>query len=189
MDACAPHPSDGWGRSIIPHRIRLRIRDEHVATQLQSQAVESKAHGWSPAARVGFRFCFVYFTLYCLSNQIVTGLFPSFDIDVPDPATLWPMRQIVTWVAIHLFRVKTELVYFSGSGDKTFDWVLAFCLLSSPIVANDRLVASRSQTRAILHAGQVVSAFHSLLSGGTDVRLWIGESDSAADAISLSLTG
>src|SRR5581483_10862789 len=106
-----------------------------LATQLQSQAVESKVQIWSPAARVGFRFCFVYFTLYCLSNQIVAGLFPAFDIEVPDPATLWPMRQIVTWVAIHLFHVKTELVYFSGSGDKTFDWVLAFCLLVFSIFA------------------------------------------------------
>lgn len=40
------------------------------------------------------------------------------------------MRQIVFWTAAHIFRVKTPLVYQdSGSGDKTFDWVLAFCLL------------------------------------------------------------
>lgn len=104
------------------------------ATQLQS-GVEPKRQIWSPGTRVGFRFCFVYFTLYCLSNQIVTGLLPISIIEIPDPATKWPMRQIVTWVAIHVFHVKTELVYFSGSGDKTFDWVLVFCLLVFSVFA------------------------------------------------------
>ena len=85
---------------------------------------------WSLAGRVAFRFYFVYFGLYCLATQIVTGLFPIPNVDIPDPATLWPMRPVVLWTASHIFRVTTPLVYTdSGSGDKTFDWVLAFCLL------------------------------------------------------------
>jgi uncharacterized membrane protein YphA (DoxX/SURF4 family) len=89
-----------------------------------------QAPRWSLATRIAFRFCFVYFGLYCLATQIVTSFYYSADVDVPDPSTLWPMRQIVFWTAAHIFRVTRPLVYKeSGSGDKTWDWVLSFCLL------------------------------------------------------------
>ena len=101
----------------------------------QFELKPSSGQTWRPTARIAFRFCFVYFGLYCLSNQIIFGLIYVPNVEIPDPATLWPMRQIVTWIAVHLFRVKTELVYFSGSGDKTFDWVLAFFLLVVSIMA------------------------------------------------------
>ena len=91
-------------------------------------------HG-SLSSRVAFRFCVVYFGLYCLLTQIPGGLLPLPNLDIPDPSTLWPTRQIVTWTATHVFRVTHPLVYFSGSGDKTFDWVLAFCLLVVAAVA------------------------------------------------------
>jgi uncharacterized membrane protein YphA (DoxX/SURF4 family) len=91
---------------------------------------ESRMPDWSLACRVAFRFCFLYFGLFCISNQVLGGLFPIPEVDVPDPASLWPMRQITFWTAAHIFRAKLPLVYAdSGSGDKTFDWVLAFCLL------------------------------------------------------------
>ena len=77
----------------------------------------------------------MYFGLYCLLTQIAGGLLPLPNLEVPDPSTLWPTRQIVTWTATHVFRVTHPLVYFSGSGDKTFDWVLAFCLLVVATVA------------------------------------------------------
>jgi uncharacterized membrane protein YphA (DoxX/SURF4 family) len=85
---------------------------------------------WKPSTRVAFRFCFAYFTLYSLSNQIFGGLFLIPKIEIPDPGTLWPMRQLTFWTAAHVFRVTHPLVYTgSGSGDKTFDWVQAFCLV------------------------------------------------------------
>ena len=85
---------------------------------------------WSLAYRVAFRFCFIYFGLYCLATQIITSLFAFPTIEIPDPATLSPVRQIIFWTASHVFHAKTPLVYTdSGSGDKIFDWVLAFCLL------------------------------------------------------------
>jgi uncharacterized membrane protein YphA (DoxX/SURF4 family) len=85
---------------------------------------------WSPALRVAFRFCFAYFTLYALSNQILGGLIVVPGVDLPDLGTVWPLRQIAFWAARHVFRVTRTLVYTgSGSGDKTFDWVQAFCLL------------------------------------------------------------
>ncbi len=57
-------------------------------------------------------------------------------MDIPDLGSLWPMRQIVFWVAAHIFRVGHALVYTgSGSGDKTFDWVLAFCVFGIAAIA------------------------------------------------------
>jgi hypothetical protein len=91
---------------------------------------------WSLASRVAFRFCFAYFGLFCLATQVFGGLFPIPKLDIPDPATLWPMRQITFWAAAHIFRVTTPLVYTdTGSGDKTFDWVMTFCLLVFAVVA------------------------------------------------------
>ncbi len=91
---------------------------------------------WSLARRIAFRFCFVYLGLYCLGEQILGGLFPIPNVETPDLATLWPMRQIIFWTAAHIFHVTQPLVYKgSGSGDKTFDWIWAFCTLVIAIAA------------------------------------------------------
>ena len=80
--------------------------------------------------RIAFRFCVAYFTLFSLSNQILGGLFVIPKVNIPELSSLWPLKHITFWTASHIFRIKHELVYTgSGSGDKTFDWVLAFCLL------------------------------------------------------------
>ncbi len=84
---------------------------------------------WSLPARVGFRFCLLYFGLFCLSTQIATSLIPIPDVELPDPATLWPMRQIVSWTAVHVFHLANPAYADTGSGDRIFDWVLSFCLL------------------------------------------------------------
>jgi uncharacterized membrane protein YphA (DoxX/SURF4 family) len=85
---------------------------------------------WDLARRVAFRFCFVYLGLYCLGTQIFAGLFLIPIVEVADPASLWPMRQIIFWTGAHIFHAKLPLIYKdSGSGDKTFDWVFVFCLL------------------------------------------------------------
>ena len=99
--------------------------------QLEPQIVR-----WSLATRVAFRFCFAYFGLFCLTTQVFTGLFPIPNVDIPDLGTLWPMRQTNFWTAAHIFRVSAPLVYTgSGSGDKTFDWVLASCVLVLAVFA------------------------------------------------------
>jgi len=112
--------------------------------QLQQEAQYQEAHvqqvtrvlHWSFTSRLAFRACFVYFGLFCLATQILGCLFPIPKVEVPDPGTLPPMRQIVFWTAAHVFHAKLPLVYTgSGSGDKTFDWVLAFCLLVIAVVA------------------------------------------------------
>jgi uncharacterized membrane protein YphA (DoxX/SURF4 family) len=98
---------------------------------------ELPVQSWSVARRVAFRFCFVYLGLFSLSQQILGGLFPIPKVEIPDLATLWPMRPIVFWTASHIFHATQPLVYKgSGSGDKTFDWILAFCLLVIAIAAS-----------------------------------------------------
>jgi len=85
---------------------------------------------WSWTSRAALRYCFAYFGVYCLATQIIGAMISIPKVDIPDPATLWPMRQITFWTAAHIFHAKLPLVYSdSGSGDKTFDWVLTFCLL------------------------------------------------------------
>lgn len=101
-------------------------------TQLQTESVQRDLPipHWSSATRVAFRFCFVYFGLYCLLTQISTGLVPLPNVDIPDPSSLTPVRQIVIWAASHIFRITKPLIYAeTGSGDRTFDWVLLVCML------------------------------------------------------------
>jgi len=109
---------------------------------------------WGLVSRVAFRFCLVYFGLYCLTTQILGGLFPNPRYDIPDPGTLWPVRQIVSWTAAHVFRVAGQLVVEgSGSGDKTFDWVLVFCLLvvAAPATVIWSVVDRRRESYAALY--------------------------------------
>lgn len=102
----------------------------------QETILEIQSTEWSLFTRVAFRFCFVYLGTYCLSTQIITSFFPVPNFDIPDPSTLWPIRQVVFWTAAHVFRVSAPLVYTgSGSGDKTFDWILLFCMLAFSVVA------------------------------------------------------
>jgi uncharacterized membrane protein YphA (DoxX/SURF4 family) len=99
-------------------------------------ASEPQIASWGLPLRVGFRFCFVYFGLYCVVTQIFSGLFPIPGVDIPDPSSIWPLRPIISWSAAHIFHVATPLVFTgSGSGDKTVDWVLVFCLVIFAVVA------------------------------------------------------
>jgi hypothetical protein len=88
-----------------------------------------QAPRWSLLKRFAFLFCLVYFGLYGLLTQIFGGLFPIPNVEIPDLDTFWPMRQLIFWTAAHIFHITQPLVYTdSGSGDKTFDYVEAFCL-------------------------------------------------------------
>jgi len=98
--------------------------------QLEIKSVDSEPQ-WSPLKLISFRFCLVYFGLYIAVTQMLSTLFVIPSIDVPEIGSLWPLRTLVSWTARHIFHHQAELVITgSGSGDKTFDWVEAFCLLS-----------------------------------------------------------
>jgi hypothetical protein len=91
---------------------------------------------WPGWQRVAFRFCFVYFSLYCLSNQILSTPFAWYTWNIPDLATLPPFRQIIFWVASHIFHFQLPLVYSdSGSGDKAFEWTLLPIMIVLALVA------------------------------------------------------
>lgn len=87
------------------------------------------------ASRVAFRFCFLYFGMYCLATQIITR--PFFYSGIRNPATLRPMRQLVFWTAAHIFHVQAPLVFDGNSAthDDMFGWVTAFCLLVISVLA------------------------------------------------------
>jgi uncharacterized membrane protein YphA (DoxX/SURF4 family) len=83
------------------------------------------------ASHVAFRFCFVYLGLFCFLTQIVVSLF-SISLDsIPDPATLWPFRQIISWAALHVFGREAPLSLGgnSASGDNIFGCATHLCLL------------------------------------------------------------
>src|SRR5262245_19398147 len=82
---------------------------------------------WRLATRIAFRFVVIYFGFYILTTQMLGALIALPNVDIPTPGFL---RTLITWVASHVFRVSQTLVIDgSGSGDKIFDWVHAFCLL------------------------------------------------------------
>ena len=71
---------------------------------------------WPPAKRIGFRFAVLYLALHSVTSLTLGGL---------------PQRvatPVVTWVAWHVFGVVATPAV-SGSGDRTFDWVLTFVVL------------------------------------------------------------
>ena len=72
---------------------------------------ESQPQDWKLATRVAFRFSFAYFGVYCVLTQISVSLVPLPNVDIPDPATQWPLRLIVSWTAAHVFRVTKPLIY------------------------------------------------------------------------------
>jgi hypothetical protein len=84
---------------------------------------------WPLPARLAYRFFSVYFALYVVCTQMLNGMIP-FQINVPNLSDQGPVRWMVEWTARNAFGVTAPLVVTgSGSGDKTFDWVMAFCLL------------------------------------------------------------
>jgi hypothetical protein len=101
---------------------------------------------WPLTARLAYRFFAVYFGLYVVCTQMLNGFIP-FPINLPNVSDRGPVRWMVEWAARGVFGVTTPLVVTgSGSGDKTFDWVLAFCLLviSLLVTAGWSLVAKVS---------------------------------------------
>ncbi len=151
---------------------------------VQIASTEQKP-SWSVGSRIAFRFCLVYFGLFCLLTQIFGSLVPI-PLDFPDPSNFWPTRQIVTWTAVHVFGVTHPLVYMSGSGDKVFDWVLVFCLLIRRRSDHNRLVRTRPQTAELRRAEQMVSSGYSFCSGFADVGVRDDKSCSPANAVSAS---
>ena len=89
---------------------------------------------WPAAARIAFRFCFLYFGIYVAVTFVIQGVLTVPYLEWPPLDQLPPVRTIIEWTAKHVFGVTQPLVIISGSGDKIFDWVEAFCLLVFAVV-------------------------------------------------------
>jgi len=108
---------------------------------------------WALPTRIAFRFFSVYFGIYVLSSYMLLGLIvPS--VNISDLGSLGPLRRMVEWTAAHVFSVTRPLVVTgSGSGDKLFDWVQAFCFLviAAVVTVVWSFVAHRRESHVRLH--------------------------------------
>ena len=88
---------------------------------------------WRLRTRVAFRLCFLYFSLYVITTQMLDGVLL---VPLPDFGATGYLKGIVVWTANTVFGVTHPFVtVVTGSGDKTIDWVQAFCLLVAAVVA------------------------------------------------------
>ncbi|MES2376370.1 MAG: hypothetical protein V4553_07320 [Bacteroidota bacterium] len=76
---------------------------------------------WSTLQKIGFRFFFVFFVLYVILEP--NGIVPFSD-DLSE-SYLHPLVIAVPWMAKHWLHISiTVNSYGSGSGDRTFDWLI-----------------------------------------------------------------
>jgi hypothetical protein len=91
------------------------------------------ARGWHFLTRVAFRFCVVYFGLFCLLYvQIMFAFTGVFRWVLPPEAATWQMSAlgpVTEWVGRHVFGVEAALREGSRSGDQAAMWVFMFNLL------------------------------------------------------------
>jgi hypothetical protein len=126
--------------------------------QLQIEPIQQpNIPRWNLALRIAFRFWMVYLGLYCLATQMLTSLVVGPVFSLPDLATLWPLRPVISWTGAHILHVNASLTVFWGSGsastDCMFGWVTAFCVLMIATVATViwSLLDRRRENYAELH--------------------------------------
>jgi hypothetical protein len=82
---------------------------------------------WNLTLRIAFRFWMIYLGLYCLSTQIITTLFSLNEgASLPDLATRWPLRAVISWTGAHIFHVNAPLTAFWGGNSATADDMFAW---------------------------------------------------------------
>src|SRR6476646_10948137 len=89
---------------------------------------------WNPTLRIAFRFWIIYLGLYCLVTQNVASFFNADEgAVIPDPATVWPLRPVISWTGAHILHVNAPVTACCGGSSATsgdmFGWVTAFCVL------------------------------------------------------------
>ena len=112
----------------------------HPASAFDYQIIEAPVVGpatanltpvkWHLITRIAFRFAAVYFTLYIVSTQMISGLLVVPGVGIPPLSSVPPLLNLTSWVATEVFRFSKPLVLVSGSGDTPFDWTLVACLLA-----------------------------------------------------------
>lgn len=105
------------------------------------RAVESGAPPpvWRPLTKIAWRFCVLYFGLFCLLFAQITYTFTGIvNKFLPERAVLWQMVTLdpaLSWVGRHVFGADAALHLDSNSGDQAVIWVMAFCILVVAAVA------------------------------------------------------
>ncbi len=119
----------------MPVRRGLDTSQTRAQSQNKEFPREPEAAHWGPAARIAFRFCFVYFGLFSLATQISGSLFLIPHIEFRGLGPLWPMRAITFWIAAHIFGASDRLVSAPTSGETVFFWAQTFWLLIAALIA------------------------------------------------------
>jgi len=81
---------------------------------------------WSPLTPIVFRFLALYLFLYVVTSRMIGALVRLPTGSLPDARPA--LRGLVAWTADHVFHV-TASSTLTGSGDRVYDWVQAFCLI------------------------------------------------------------
>jgi hypothetical protein len=78
---------------------------------------------WRPLTLIGFRFVFLYLSLFCLATQISGSLLVVPGVNFRGFGPLWPMREITDWVAARIFGLASPPSYEAYGGETIFFWV------------------------------------------------------------------
>ncbi|MFC9896162.1 DoxX family protein [Nocardia sp. NPDC127579] len=110
--------------------------------------------GWSPLARIGFRFCFTYFALFGLLFAQILFVFAGIAVAwLPEDAIHWQMDRVAPlaeWVGEHILGVDAVL-RSNGSGDQAAIWVMVLILvvLTAAITLIWTVLARRTEYRTL----------------------------------------
>jgi hypothetical protein len=107
---------------------------------------------WGLAQRIGFRFAFAYWVLYCLPFPLPQ--LPGMGWLTERYDALW--EALVAWVGRHVLHLETELVVLpTGSGDTTFNYVQVgvYAVLAGVVALGWSVAGRRQAAYPKLHAG------------------------------------
>ncbi|HEY2497964.1 MAG TPA: hypothetical protein VGK24_12915 [Candidatus Angelobacter sp.] len=111
---------------------QVEVANQPELHSMTAATIPQSQPRWSLGLRLGFRFAFVYFLLYCFP-------FPLGSLPYTDKPAEWyelGWHKVVPWVAKHVLRLAQPITIFSnGSGDTTYDYVKVFCFLVLAAVA------------------------------------------------------
>ncbi|WP_396910417.1 DoxX family protein [Mycolicibacterium sp.] len=117
--------------------VTRQLSDNPVTDPVDSDSAAQR-QPWPEVTKIAFRFCFLYFGLFCLLFAQITFAFLGIVGHwLPDRAVMWQMTvlgPVVGWVGRHVFGVEAVLHQDSGSGDQAAIWVMVFCLLVFSVV-------------------------------------------------------
>jgi hypothetical protein len=118
--------------------MKLDVPRRRVDTDAPAAGTDTTLADWQRPTRIVFRFCVVYFGLYCLLQPpipfVLLGILGRW---IPGrPWTLLSLTDPVTgWAGRTFFGVDVMFHGDSGAGDQAAIWVLVFCILVVAVVA------------------------------------------------------